>query len=185
MRSGFAVGDDGSFAGVCTNLVVHAWGSGDEFGSSRYFGGYGTDGGGEFWRGDSARKELFGAASGKRAELTQRASAEFADKRYPRAQPGMAVPQNQGRCVWKWVAQNGPWIYNFNVYLGGAMQVSKWGNSLAVRLPSAVVEALQLKEGDQIKIRIAAERTFEVSRDQSKPRALARLRKLRRPLPAG
>ena len=28
------------------------------------------------------------------------------------------------------------------------MQVAKWGNSLAVRLPSAVVEALDLKEGD-------------------------------------
>lgn len=30
------------------------------------------------------------------------------------------------------------------------MQVAKWGNSLAVRLPTAVVEALDLKEGDQI-----------------------------------
>ena len=30
------------------------------------------------------------------------------------------------------------------------MQVSKWGNSLAIRLPQAVVEALQLKEGDEV-----------------------------------
>ena len=30
------------------------------------------------------------------------------------------------------------------------MQVSKWGNSLAVRLPRAVVDALDLKEGDQM-----------------------------------
>ena len=65
------------------------------------------------------------------------------------------------------------------------MQVSKWGNSLAVRLPAAVVDALDLKEGDQIEIRIARERVFEVSRDQSKPQALARLRKLRRALPPG
>lgn len=65
------------------------------------------------------------------------------------------------------------------------MQVSRWGNSLAVRLPASVVEALQLKEGDQIEIRIAHGRSFEVSRDQSRERALARLRKLRRPLPAG
>ena len=65
------------------------------------------------------------------------------------------------------------------------MQVSKWGNSLAVRLPSAVVEALELKEGDQIEIRIAKGRVFEVGRDSSRERALARLRKLRRPLPAG
>lgn len=65
------------------------------------------------------------------------------------------------------------------------MQVAKWGNSLAVRLPAAVVDALELKEGDRIEIRIAQRRTFEVSRDQSRERALARLRKLRRPLPAG
>ena len=65
------------------------------------------------------------------------------------------------------------------------MQVSKWGNSLAVRLPMAVVEALELREGDQIEIRIGGKRAFEVSRDQSRSRALARLRKLRRPLPAG
>ena len=67
----------------------------------------------------------------------------------------------------------------------GAMQVAKWGNSLAVRLPAAVVEALELKEGDQIEIRIADERTFEVRRDRSRQEALVKLRKLRRPLPPG
>ena len=30
------------------------------------------------------------------------------------------------------------------------MQVAKWGNSLAVRLPAAVVQALELKEGEEI-----------------------------------
>ena len=34
------------------------------------------------------------------------------------------------------------------------MQVAKWGNSLAVRLPAAVVEALDLKEGDEIDIAV-------------------------------
>ena len=63
------------------------------------------------------------------------------------------------------------------------MQVARWGNSLAVRLPSAVVDALELKEGDQIEIRIAGDREFEVSRDRSKEKALSRLRQLRRPLP--
>ena len=48
------------------------------------------------------------------------------------------------------------------------MQVSKWGNSPAVRLPSEVVEALNLKEGDQIEIRIAASREFEVRRDPAR-----------------
>ena len=65
------------------------------------------------------------------------------------------------------------------------MQVSKWGNSLAVRLPAAVVEALKLKEGDSIEIRVAGKREFEVSRDQSRQRALESLRKLSRPFPPG
>jgi antitoxin MazE len=65
------------------------------------------------------------------------------------------------------------------------MQVAKWGNSLAVRLPAAVVEALDLKEGDQIEIRIADVRTFDVRRDRTRQDALDRLRNLRRPLPAG
>jgi len=65
------------------------------------------------------------------------------------------------------------------------MRVAKWGNSLAIRLPAAVVEALQLKDGDNIEIRIASGQKFEVSRDRSRERALARLRKLRRPLPKG
>ena len=65
------------------------------------------------------------------------------------------------------------------------MQVAKWGNSLAVRLPSAVVDALDLKEGDQIEIRIVGKREFEVNRDRKREHAMARLRQLRRPLPPG
>ncbi len=65
------------------------------------------------------------------------------------------------------------------------MQVSKWGNSLAVRLPQAVVEALKLKEGDEIEITISGARRFEVARDRSREEALARLRKYRNRLPAG
>ncbi len=38
------------------------------------------------------------------------------------------------------------------------MQVSKWGNSLAIRLPAAVVKALELKEGDDIEVRVAGEK---------------------------
>lgn len=65
------------------------------------------------------------------------------------------------------------------------MQVSRWGNSLAIRLPAAVVEALKLREGDDIEVRIAAEREFEIRRDRRKSLALERLRKLRKPLPDG
>lgn len=65
------------------------------------------------------------------------------------------------------------------------MQVAKWGNSLAVRIPSTVVEALHLKEGDQIEIRVAGGREFEIARDRSTEETLERIRRLRRPLPAG
>jgi antitoxin MazE len=65
------------------------------------------------------------------------------------------------------------------------MQVAKWGNSLAVRLPSALVEALALKEGDQIEIRVTGSREFEIDRDRSAEKALARIRQLRRSLPHG
>ena len=65
------------------------------------------------------------------------------------------------------------------------MRVSKWGNSLAIRLPAAVTEALELKEGDQIEIHVAGIGRFEVSRDRGRQRAIERLRKLRRPLPPG
>ena len=59
------------------------------------------------------------------------------------------------------------------------MQVSKWGNSLAVRLPAAVVEALSLKEGDEIEISIAGKRDFKIARDRSRERALEQLREMK------
>jgi antitoxin MazE len=65
------------------------------------------------------------------------------------------------------------------------MQVAKWGNSLAVRLPASVVEALGLEEGDRIEIRVAGRREFEIARDRSAEKALERIRRLRRPLPPG
>lgn len=64
------------------------------------------------------------------------------------------------------------------------MQVSKWGNSLAVRLPAAVVDALDLKEGDEIEIHVAGARAFEVQRRAGARELLARLRKFRGRLPA-
>jgi antitoxin MazE len=65
------------------------------------------------------------------------------------------------------------------------MRVAKWGNSLAVRLPAAVIEALNLQEGDDIEIVITDDRRFEVARNNTRMEALARLKALRRPLPKG
>lgn len=64
------------------------------------------------------------------------------------------------------------------------MLVAKWGNSLAVRLPVSVVEALGLKEGDDIEISVAGERAFEVSRKPSSQELLHLLRRYRGRLPA-
>jgi len=63
------------------------------------------------------------------------------------------------------------------------MQVSKWGNSLAIRLPASVVEALKLKEGDEVEVRVAGERAFDVALDRSREQALERIKALAKPLP--
>ena len=63
------------------------------------------------------------------------------------------------------------------------MQVAKWGNSLAIRIPASVVEALKLKEGDQIDVRVPDARTFELSRQPGKKEFLQRIRKFRGRLP--
>ncbi len=65
-----------------------------------------------------------------------------------------------------------------------AMQVSKWGNSLAIRIPASVVEALKLKEGDEVEIHVAGERAFGVARDRSRERAMERIRAFNWTLPA-
>ena len=64
------------------------------------------------------------------------------------------------------------------------MQVAKWGNSLAVRLPAAVVDVLDLKEGDEIEIQVADARAFAVARKPGRAELLARLRAFRGRLPA-
>jgi antitoxin MazE len=56
------------------------------------------------------------------------------------------------------------------------MRVSKWGNSLAIRLPAGVVEALELKAGDEVEVRLAGARTFDIDRDRSRENALSRIR---------
>ncbi len=65
------------------------------------------------------------------------------------------------------------------------MRVSKWGNSLAIRLPAAVVKALTLQVGDEIEVRVVGLREFEISRDHSRELAINALRQLRRPFPPG
>ena len=56
------------------------------------------------------------------------------------------------------------------------MQVSKWGNSLAVRLPKSLVQELGLKEGDQLSLVVARGGEIEVeTREAQRRRALERM----------
>jgi antitoxin MazE len=64
------------------------------------------------------------------------------------------------------------------------MQVSKWGNSLAIRLPASVVEALSLREGDDIEVIIAGDRVFQIKKKPDTKAFLEQLRKYRGKLPA-
>jgi antitoxin MazE len=64
------------------------------------------------------------------------------------------------------------------------MRIARWGNSLAVRLPAAVVEALELKEGDEIEIHVADARQLAVARKPGREDLLKRLRAFRGRHPA-
>lgn len=64
------------------------------------------------------------------------------------------------------------------------MQVAKWGNSLAIRLPRSVVEALRLKEGDSIEVHVVGSRSLEVEKSPTPQELLKRLRKFRGRMPA-
>ena len=55
------------------------------------------------------------------------------------------------------------------------MQVSKWGNSLAVRLPKAVVDSLGLSVGDRLEIVSATPERIVLAKDERRARAVERM----------
>lgn len=64
------------------------------------------------------------------------------------------------------------------------MRVFKWGNSLAVRLPKALVEQLGLKEGDELNVVSASSDTIAIeTKEASRLRALDDLSKRKWTLP--
>lgn len=65
------------------------------------------------------------------------------------------------------------------------MKVAKWGNSLAVRIPTEVANAVGLKEGDEVQMHVAEKgRAFEVKKERTREEALQELRKYRGLIPA-
>ena len=65
------------------------------------------------------------------------------------------------------------------------MQVARLGEDLVVRLPQDVVDALQLRVGDEVAVEAAGGRTLQVARADSREAALARLLARSRPAPPG
>lgn len=67
------------------------------------------------------------------------------------------------------------------------MQVAKWGNSLAVRLPVALVQELGLSEGDDIELRparkTASNIALEVTRQPTRAELIENLKKYEGLLP--
>ena len=57
------------------------------------------------------------------------------------------------------------------------MKVENWGDDLAIRLPAEIVELLDLKEGDEVDIRVSGPDTFDIERTRGAERMLVRLRK--------
>jgi antitoxin MazE len=71
------------------------------------------------------------------------------------------------------------------------MQVAKWGNSLGVRLPVALVQELGISEGDDLQLVAVSKKTkasaptVQVSREPSKRELIEAMRKYRGSWPEG
>ena len=63
------------------------------------------------------------------------------------------------------------------------MQVAKWGNSLAVRLPASLVKEMGLSAGDEVELKVDDDRTLYLKRAAAREDLLSRLRKFRGILP--
>jgi antitoxin MazE len=64
------------------------------------------------------------------------------------------------------------------------MQIAKWGNSLAVRLPVSVVEALDLKSGDKVDIEVVSDKSCQINKKPSVEELYEKLKRFRGRLPA-
>ena len=63
------------------------------------------------------------------------------------------------------------------------MRVSKWGNSLAVRLPKELVEAMDLKSGDELEVVATRAQRYEIVKRNRAAEFLEALRQFRFELP--
>jgi antitoxin MazE len=65
------------------------------------------------------------------------------------------------------------------------MHVAKWGNSLAVRLPKALVEALGLKAGDELSVVAASKEEIVIEKRNRAAEFLKAMEQFNWPVPEG
>jgi antitoxin MazE len=65
------------------------------------------------------------------------------------------------------------------------MKVAKWGNSLAIRIPKDVAQALELKEGDEVELSPSDKPVIGIARQMTRKEAIERLKRFRGLLPPG
>ncbi len=63
------------------------------------------------------------------------------------------------------------------------MQVSKWGNSLAVRLPKALVDELNLAPGDELRVVAASKKEIAIEKRDRRAEFLEAMKQFRFELP--
>jgi antitoxin MazE len=64
------------------------------------------------------------------------------------------------------------------------MKVAKWGNSLAIRIPKGVAEALGVGEGDDVELEAGRVGVLRLNRQMTREEALENLKRYRGLLPA-
>ena len=64
------------------------------------------------------------------------------------------------------------------------MKVAKWGNSLAIRIPKDVADALGLSFGDEVELEPGGVGILRLNRKMTREEAIANLRRFRGTMPA-
>jgi antitoxin MazE len=67
------------------------------------------------------------------------------------------------------------------------MQVSRWGNSLAIRVPAKIVRQLDLREGDEVELERGPGpgNALQLSKRLTVEDALDGIKRMQKPLPEG
>ena len=63
------------------------------------------------------------------------------------------------------------------------MRFSKWGNSIAIRVPADVVAKLGISADEEAEITVTGDYSFEVRRDRRREQAIEKLRSMSFKLP--